>query len=511
MLDAYVIGHGIPELAAALELAEVGLRVRVGVPAGLPASQLDTAVLDTDVLAADARAITAPDCGASDPDGVLRAFLAHVAGPIEGPEQTGPEATAREDSPAVGSETLGHAPAGAFAAAEPEACAPSRTLLRGANGDWQPLPEPNVWGVPAVPMSSDSIALLGGRGALRASVDRVRPVLTIGKTTALGTLVRSRMGQQMLDRVVDPLVRARFGVSANDVDVAIAAPGLNGALTVAGSLSGAVLTEAEDHAARETRVRPAGGWQGLRAALIERLALYGVQFGAPVVEAIRLEDAAGGARADSAVAQLFSPHWRVIEHDGEAFDVVAVIAGISARRAVPDALRAFARDAEHALWRATLQAPAAIADLPAGLAAAAAAASEGSGSAGEGSADCDVVAVSSGVSGWSVQYERVARDQWRVTAAGSADAAQGDAGAQLQAVREEHPALAHADVEWQLAPWAQVQARDAAAEELAAERIEHAWQLRVGRGLHAGDLASAVEDARRASVHLRRRLTGISD
>lgn len=510
MLDAYVIGHGIPELAAALELAEVGLRVRIGAPAALPASQLDTAVLDGVArdAAVPAGQPTAPDHGERDPEGVLRSFLAHAAAPItvadvEAPGRGAASTSGTKDASA---ETPSSEPARGFATAEPVTCAANRTLLRGANGDWQALPEPNVWGVPAVPMSSDSIALLGGRGALRASVDRIRPVLTIGKTTALGALVRSRMGQQMLDRGVDPLVREHFGCNANDVDVAIAAPGLNGALTVAGSLSGAVLIEAEDHAAREALVRPAGGWQALRSVLMERLELYGVQFGLEVAEVVELEAAAGST---AAAADHLAPHWRVSEAEGETFEATAVIVGVSSLGPSSKALLAAEAPTVHSRWRATLQAQASTADLPAGLEEAAAVAAQGSGS--DGASDRGIAAVAEAPAGWSVLYERVAPDQWLATASGPAEAAPTEVGAAAQAVREEHPALAHAAVEWQLAPWAQLETQENAVAELADERAEGEWRLRVGRGLHAGSLAAAVADARQASVNLRRRLTGISE
>ncbi|MBP1326662.1 hypothetical protein JOF28_001894 [Leucobacter exalbidus] len=504
MLDAYVVGHGITELAAALELAEVGLRVRIAAPAQASAP-----------AAAEASAAgpspEAPDRGEPDDDGAIRALLAHLAAPIG--TKPGEERAAN---------TAVHTAAGLAAIT----CPPGRTLLRGANGQWAPLPEVNVWGIPAVPMSGEAAALLGGRGALRASVDRVRPVLTIGKTVGLGALVRSRMGQQVLDRVVNTLVGARYGVPADNVDVAIAAPGLNGALTSAGSLSGAVLTEAESYVARETLVRPAVGWAGLRAALLERLALYNVQFGAAATTVTEL---AVDAEAPN---QHMTPHWQVREDTGEVFDVVALAAGRDGSRETPAALQSIELGL-HAvpgavIWRPQLTAVVPEASVPehvlTAVAALEAAAGEGHGRGSTphtvsiGTAAIEPLAVGAG---WSVRYEEAGAGHWRVTAAGpaqiaadalnTADTPRALSADALAQVHAEVPALAGARAAWVLAPWATVTERDAAEAALAAERSDREWLLHAGRELHAGNLADSIADARQAAVHLRRRLVGISD
>ncbi|MFB7249796.1 protoporphyrinogen/coproporphyrinogen oxidase [Microbacterium sp. NPDC056234] len=103
-----------------------------------------------------------------------------------------------------------------------------------------PLPKGGILGIPANPFIDDVRQIIGWRGAWRAYVDRLRPPLTIGHERSLGRLVRSRMGQRVLDRLVAPVVTGVYSAHPDDVDVDVAAPGLNAALTRVGSLSGAV-------------------------------------------------------------------------------------------------------------------------------------------------------------------------------------------------------------------------------------------------------------------------------
>ncbi|QIM15687.1 hypothetical protein G7067_03470 [Leucobacter insecticola] len=254
MTDVYISGASLPALAAALECAEVGLQVRV-------------------LINYEERGIAGLDeRGVPDPDGSLVAFFHHVAAPI-----------APGDDPNTDLDPV---------------YAPLRPVqLRDFRGNWTLQPEPAVAGIPAVPMSAQSLALLGTGGGMRASLDRIKPVLTIGKAHNLGPLVRSRLGRAVLEQLVEPCVRERFGASADEAEVAVVAPGLNEAMTRAGSLSGAALAISEREVARETTVRPAAGWQALETAIIDRLRLYGAEIvrgsllrAAPVEEGWRVEE-----------------------------------------------------------------------------------------------------------------------------------------------------------------------------------------------------------------------------
>ncbi|HLS93318.1 MAG TPA: FAD-dependent oxidoreductase [Microbacterium sp.] len=141
----------------------------------------------------------------------------------------------------------------------------------GAGGAWvagvpgigaAPLPAGGVLGIPGNPFADDVRRVIGWRGAWRAYLDRVRPVLTIGHAHSLGALVRSRMGSRVLDRLVAPVTTGVYSASAEDIDPDIAAPGLNQALTRAGSLSGAVLSLAE-----KRKAAPGGAVRGLRGGM----------------------------------------------------------------------------------------------------------------------------------------------------------------------------------------------------------------------------------------------------
>lgn len=258
--SVHVRGDSPALLTAALELVEVGVKVRVS-------------------LGTERRW---PTVGVRDATGAVRALLTRIAAPL------------RENG-------------AAFEEAAPVQSAPRRVLLRGKRGSWVPVPEPSVFGVPAVPASEETLAFLSGGAAVHAYLDRVRPPLTIGKTHEFGRLVRARMGRKLVDALVAPLIRERFGVHADEVEAAIAAPGLNEAMTRTGSLSGAVLATADRTAESEALVQPAGGWDAARASLVELLELYGAEFSEDPAEpesAVELAEAdtpAGPLRAHGVV------------------------------------------------------------------------------------------------------------------------------------------------------------------------------------------------------------------
>ncbi len=116
-----------------------------------------------------------------------------------------------------------------------------RTWIAGLpKGGAAPVPDDSVLGIPANPWDGSVRRFIGWSGAWRAYLDRVRPPLTIGKELNLARLVRTRMGDAVLERMVAPLSTGRFGIAPDRVDVSSAAPGLSAALTRTGSLGGAV-------------------------------------------------------------------------------------------------------------------------------------------------------------------------------------------------------------------------------------------------------------------------------
>lgn len=147
-----------------------------------------------------------------------------------------------------------------------------RTWITGlGRGGAAPVPEQTVLGIPANAWDDGVRRFIGWRGAWRAYVDRLRPPLTIGKERNLARLVRTRMGDAVLDRLVAPLSLGRFGLAPDLVDVAAAAPGLSPALTRTGSLGGAVaelLVDRDGTAAIESLD---GGMTQLVDALVTRL------------------------------------------------------------------------------------------------------------------------------------------------------------------------------------------------------------------------------------------------
>ncbi|MFF1571550.1 protoporphyrinogen oxidase [Leifsonia sp. NPDC058292] len=106
--------------------------------------------------------------------------------------------------------------------------------------DTVPLPKAGLLGIPSSPLAADVVRAIGWSGAWRAYLDRLMPVLKIGRERSLGVLVRKRMGARVLDRLVAPVATGVYSAQADDLDIDVVAPGLNAALTRLGSLSGAV-------------------------------------------------------------------------------------------------------------------------------------------------------------------------------------------------------------------------------------------------------------------------------
>ncbi|MDF2560716.1 MAG: protoporphyrinogen oxidase [Microbacterium sp.] len=181
-----------------------------------------------------------------------------------------------------------------------------------------PLPVGGILGIPANPFQDDVRRILGWSGVWRAYLDRVRPPLTIGHQLSLGKLVSSRMGAKVRDRLVAPVTTGVYSASPDDVDIDVAAPGLNAALTRVGSLSGAVQSLRDDAAAKAEDAKAAaktpgaaveglsGGMSGIVDALAEDLTRLGAEVRTGV-RVRRIRKTAKGWAAETASAPAVTP------------------------------------------------------------------------------------------------------------------------------------------------------------------------------------------------------------
>lgn len=141
--------------------------------------------------------------------------------------------------------------------------------LRG--GRSVPSPRAGVLGIPGTPLAPDVVRAIGRRAAWRAWLDTMMPVLRIGRAHSLAELVRTRMGVRVLEDLVAPVVSGVYSSRPEDIDVDLAAPGLNGAITRAGSLAGGVAALRANLPAGVAVRGVRGGMHRLVAALVERI------------------------------------------------------------------------------------------------------------------------------------------------------------------------------------------------------------------------------------------------
>ncbi|MFK0403182.1 protoporphyrinogen oxidase [Microbacterium sp. NPDC090225] len=272
-----VIGGGIGGLIAARECAKVGMRVTVLEASDAVGGAIRRAELDGVSLDAGAESFATRG-------GHVRALLAELG---------------------IDDRVVAPAPGGAWLAGIPGVGA-------------APLPVGGLLGIPANPFQDDVRRIIGWSGAWRAYLDRVRPPLTIGHEHSLGKLVSTRMGDKVRDRLVAPVTTGVYSASPADIDVDIAAPGLNAALTRTGSLSGAVAALRDEGAARTAGKKPGAAVEGLdggMTVLVDALLAD--------LESFRVE------------VRTASPA-RTISRDGEGWIVVADAPVVSASEVAPE-------------------------------------------------------------------------------------------------------------------------------------------------------------------------------
>ncbi|OLB64875.1 MAG: protoporphyrinogen oxidase [Actinobacteria bacterium 13_2_20CM_2_72_6] len=102
-------------------------------------------------------------------------------------------------------------------------------------GELVPIPKGTLMGVPADPASvADVAAPVEG-----TDHDGGRPLLAPGQDVAVGALVRARLGEAVLDRLVDPLLGGVYAGRGDDLSLATTMPALAAACRTSTTLTGA--------------------------------------------------------------------------------------------------------------------------------------------------------------------------------------------------------------------------------------------------------------------------------
>jgi oxygen-dependent protoporphyrinogen oxidase len=198
------------------------------------------------------------------------------------------------------------------------------------------LPKTGVLGIPANPWDPEVRRSLGLLGTLRAALDRFLPasVGTVDDVISVSALVKARMGNRVLERLVAPVVGGVHSANPGLLDVDMVAPGLRAGIRRHGSLAAAVSAQrragagspAHNNRSQEPAPAKAGsavaglerGMHTLVTALVDDLRTRGV--------------ALLSATPASAVART-AEGWRV-SSPGATFDAVLLVVGVDGPAAV---------------------------------------------------------------------------------------------------------------------------------------------------------------------------------
>jgi oxygen-dependent protoporphyrinogen oxidase len=261
-----VIGGGVAGLVAALECARIGLSVTVLERAATPGGCVGRVELAGLTLDSGAESFATRG-------GTVEELIAELG---------------------LESDVVSPRPSGAW------------LVMPGPRGglDAAPLPKTGMLGIPANPLGDDVRRIIGWGGAIRAYAYRLKPILRIGRARSLGELVRKRMGAKVLDRLVTPISSGVYSANPDDLDLDVVAPGLNEAMTRAGSLSGGVGELVETRRAGSAVLGLRGGMHRLVDALLAELARFDatVVTSAEVVGLERVPSVSGEASPDDADA-----------------------------------------------------------------------------------------------------------------------------------------------------------------------------------------------------------------
>lgn len=173
------------------------------------------------------------------------------------------------------------------------------------------LPSQQLLGIPYDWSGLAASGVLSRVGLTRARLDGFLPRTTIEHDISVGALVRSRMGSQVLDRLVEPLLGGVYAGRADSISLAASLPGLIDRLRVTSSLALAARQHRGPARSAEAVFASIQGGLGRLPAAVAAASGAAIQFDSPVAAIARTErgwtiEVAGGSpiQADAVVIAL---------------------------------------------------------------------------------------------------------------------------------------------------------------------------------------------------------------
>ncbi|MFI9201870.1 protoporphyrinogen oxidase [Streptomyces sp. NPDC053048] len=117
---------------------------------------------------------------------------------------------------------------------------PAATAMLWTRGDLRPLPRGHMMGVPGDLAEVAASKVLSEEGLARVARDEELPRTELGEDVAIGAYIAARMGREVVDRLVEPLLGGVYAGDAYRISMRAAVPQLFEAARTHGSLTAAV-------------------------------------------------------------------------------------------------------------------------------------------------------------------------------------------------------------------------------------------------------------------------------
>lgn len=117
---------------------------------------------------------------------------------------------------------------------------PAATAMLWTRGGLRPLPQGHVMGVPGDPAALAASGVFSAEGLARIARDAELPPTEVGEDVAIGTHVAGRMGREVVDRLVEPLLGGVYAGDAYRISMRAAVPQLFEAVRTHRTLTEAV-------------------------------------------------------------------------------------------------------------------------------------------------------------------------------------------------------------------------------------------------------------------------------